>query len=155
MAAALQWMKTYRDYLTEAQKTHEDAMTMGTKELDARIKELEAQIKKHNGVQKTLAFWGFGKHAIRTKQLNILKAVNGKMHQTGSIKPAAFLIQEMQHSSRDRQAVAIAETLARLKMGRELDTNFISGSTRALTEQERKDLIVQLKQSAQQRAKKV
>lgn len=59
MAAALQWMKTYRDYLTEAQKTHEDAMTMGTKELDTRIKELEAQIKKHSGIQKTLAFWGF------------------------------------------------------------------------------------------------
>ncbi len=155
VAAALQWMKTYRDYLTEAQKTHEDAMTMGTKELDARIKELEKQIKDHHKWQKMLARRWFGKHAIRTKQLNILNAVNGKMHQTGAIKPAAFLIQELQHSSRDRQAVAIAETLARLKMGRELDTNFISGSSRALTEQERKDLIVQLKQSAQQRAKKV
>lgn len=61
----------------------------------------------------------------------------------------------MQHSSRDRQAVAIAETLARIKVGRELNTNFISGSSRAFTEQERKDLIIQLRQSAQQRAKKV
>ena len=50
-------MKTYRDYLTEAQKTHEDAMTMGTAELDKRIKELEAQIKKHGMLQKTMAFW--------------------------------------------------------------------------------------------------
>ena len=73
-------MKTYRDYLTEAQKTHEDAMTMGTGELNTRIKELEDQIKKHSAFQKTMAFWGYGKNAIRTKQLNILKAVNDKMH---------------------------------------------------------------------------
>jgi uncharacterized small protein (DUF1192 family) len=44
----LQRIKTYRDYKTEAQKTHEDAMTMGTAELDRRIKELEAEIQKHS-----------------------------------------------------------------------------------------------------------
>lgn len=148
-------MKTYRDYLTEAQKTHEDAMTMGTKELDRRIKEVEDQIKKHTTMQKTLAFWGFGKHAIRTKQLNILKAVNDQMHKTGAMKPAIQLITEMQHVNRDKQALAIAETLARLKAGRELNTNFISGSTRALTEQERKSLLIQLRDSAAQRATKV
>jgi len=49
-------MKTYRDYLTEAQKTHEDAITMGTVELDRRIKELEEQVKKHSAMQKTLAW---------------------------------------------------------------------------------------------------
>lgn len=155
LAAVLQWMKTYRDYLTEAQKTHEDAMTMGTTELDRRIKEVEWQIKKHTTMQKTLAFWGFGKHAIRTKQLNILKAVNDQMHKTGAMKPAIQLITEMQHVSRDKQALAIAETLARLKAGRELNTNFISGSTRALTEQERKSLLIQLRDSAAQRATKV
>ncbi len=57
MAAALQWLKTHRDYMTEATKTHEDAMMMGTEELNKRIKELEAQIKKHSGLQKTMAFW--------------------------------------------------------------------------------------------------
>ncbi len=50
-------MKTYRDYLTEAKKTHEDAMMMGTPELDARIKELEGLVKKHGMLQKTMAFW--------------------------------------------------------------------------------------------------
>lgn len=155
LAAVLQWMKTYRDYLTEAQKTHEDAITMGTKELDRRIKEVEEQIKKHTVMQKALAFRWFGKHAIRTKQLNILKAVNDQMHKTGAIKPAIQLITEMQHANRDKQALAIAETLARLKAGRELNTNFISGSTRALTEQERKSLLIQLRDSAAQRATKV
>ncbi len=43
--------------MTEATKTHEDAMMMGTEELNKRIKELEAQIKKHSGLQKTMAFW--------------------------------------------------------------------------------------------------
>jgi hypothetical protein len=57
MAAALQWLKTHRDYMTEATKTHEDAMMMGTEELNKRIKELEAQIKKHGALQKTMAFW--------------------------------------------------------------------------------------------------
>jgi len=77
------------------------------------------------------------------------------MHKTGAMKPAIQLITEMQHANRDKQALAIAETLARLKAGRELNTNFISGSTRALTEQERKSLLIQLRDSAAQRATKV
>jgi hypothetical protein len=153
-AAVLQWVKTYRDYLTEAQKTHEDAMTMGTQELDKRIKELEWQIKKHHGWQKLLSIWGFGNHAIRTKQLNILKAVNEKMHRTGAIKPALTLIQDMQDAKKEKQAIAIADTLARLKIGRELNTNFISGTNRGLTEQERKDLLIQLREAGAIWAKK-
>jgi len=155
MAAVLQWIKTYRDYLTEAQKTHEDAMTMGTKELDRRIKELEAQVKKHNIFQKSLSMWWFGKHAIRTKQLNILHAVHDSMHKSGAMKPAIQLIQDLQQSNKDAQWAAIAETLARLKIGRELNTNFISGTTRSVTEQERKQLLLQLRESASERAQKL
>lgn len=77
------------------------------------------------------------------------------MYKTGAIKPAIQLITEMQDANKDKQALAIAETLARLKAGRELDTNFISGTNRALTEQERKSLLIQLREAAAQRATKV
>jgi len=52
------------------------------------------------------------------------------MYKTGAMKPAITLITAMQDPNKDKQALAIAETLARLKAGRELDTNFISGTNR-------------------------
>lgn len=76
------------------------------------------------------------------------------MHRTGAIKPALTLIQDMQDAKKEKQAIAIADTLARLKIGRELNTNFISGTNRGLTEQERKDLLIQLREAGAIWAKK-
>jgi hypothetical protein len=38
--------------------------------------------------------------------------------------------------------------LARLQLGRDLNTNFISGTNRGLTEEERKELLIQLRSAA-------
>ncbi len=52
------------------------------------------------------------------------------MHSTGAMKPALQLIKDMQLTNKNQQALALAETLARVQVGRELNTNFISGSNR-------------------------
>ncbi len=70
------------------------------------------------------------------------------------MQPASVLIQNMKQINKNTQATAIVDTLARVQVGRELDTNFISGSSRGLTEQERKNLLVQLRESSADWAKK-
>lgn len=122
---------------------------MGTEQLQKLIDQLEEQVEKKNSdFQQFLSWFWFGKRAIQTKQLKILKAVNEELHKNSAVKPAEELNKKLRSTNETVLQWAIVECLARLRTWRQLKTNFISWKDRWLTEQERNDLLLQLRRAA-------